>query len=103
MEALAPPAHSTWATLSPPRSADWAIDSTWSVPGSKAATRLVNGAPLVAKVLFVEPATPGQAPVARVYQPAPVLGGACVSRPLPDALTPLRNRPRMVGIEPCAA
>ena len=25
--ALRPPAHSTWATLRPPRSADWAIDS----------------------------------------------------------------------------
>ncbi len=83
--ALRPPAHSTCATFRPARSADWAIVSTWSVPGSKAAVRLANGCPDLWKVLFVEPWTPGQAPVASVYQPAPVFGGAWVSRPLPDA------------------
>ena len=74
--ALRPPAHSTWATLSPPRSADCATDSAWSTFASNAAVRFANGWPLIWKVLFVEPWTPGQAPVARLYQPAPVFGGA---------------------------
>src|SRR6187402_2313191 len=77
--ALRPPAHSTCATLSPPRSADWAIDSALSTFGSNAAVRLPNGWPLTWNVLFIEPCTPGHAPVARLYQPAPVFGGACVS------------------------
>ena len=38
-------------------------------------------APVRWNVLFVEPVTPGQAPVASVNQPAPVFGGACVSSP----------------------
>ena len=69
--ALRPPAHSTCATLRPPRSADWAIDSAWSTPGSNAAVRFANGWPLRWNVLLVEPWTPGHAPVARLYQPAP--------------------------------
>src|SRR6188768_2892280 len=76
MVALRPPAHSTCATLRPPRSADWAIDSACRTPGSKAAVRLLKVSPFLWKVLFVEPWTPGHAPVASVYQPAPVLGGA---------------------------
>src|SRR5262245_29816995 len=36
MVAFRPPAHSTWATLSPPRSADWAIDSALRTPGVNA-------------------------------------------------------------------
>jgi hypothetical protein len=75
----------TCATFLPARSADWAMVSTWSVPGSKAAVRLANGCPDLWNVLLVEPWTPGQAPVASVYQPAPVFGGAWVSRPLPEA------------------
>ena len=47
-----------------------------------------NGWPLMWNVLFVEPCTPGQAPVARLYQPAPVFGGAWVSRPLPVPRSP---------------
>ncbi len=39
-------------------------------------------------VLLVEPWTPGHAPVASVYQPAPVFGGAWVSSPLPEADVP---------------
>jgi hypothetical protein len=39
--AFRPPAHSTWATFSPPRSADWAMVSACSVPGSNAAVRVV--------------------------------------------------------------
>ena len=75
MVALRPPAHSTWATLRPPRSADWAIDSAWRTFGSNAEVRLANGWPLMWNVLFVEPWTPGHAPVASEYQPAPVFGG----------------------------
>ena len=37
------------------------------------------------KVLLVEPVTPGHAPVASVNQPAPVFGGAWVSRPWSEA------------------
>ena len=74
MVALRPPAHSTCATFSPLRSADWAIDSTWRTPGSNAAVRFANGWPFRWNVLFVEPWTPGHAPVARLYQPAPVFG-----------------------------
>ena len=44
-----------------------------------------TAAPLMWNVLLVDPWTPGQAPVARLYQPAPVFGGAWVSRPLPVA------------------
>ena len=89
MVAFRPPAHSTCATLRPPRSADWAIDSAWRTPGSKAAVRAVpNASPFLWNVLLVDAWTPGHAPVASVYHPAPVFGGACVSRPLPDALVP---------------
>ena len=55
------------------------------VPGSNAEVRLAKGCPDLWNVLLVEPWTPGHAPVASVYQPAPVFGGAWVSRPLPDA------------------
>ena len=95
--ALRPPAHSTWATLRPPRSADCAIVSAWSTLGSKAAVRFANGWPLMWKVLFVEPCTPGHAPVARLYQPAPVFGGAWVSSPLPVAETPVLEELRHRG------
>ena len=81
MDALRPPAHSTCATFSPSRSALWAMDSACSTLASKAAVRLPNGWPLTWNVLLVEPCTPGQAPVARLYQPAPVFGGAWVSSP----------------------
>jgi hypothetical protein len=40
-----------------------------------------NVEPLMWNVLLVEPWTPGHVPVASVNQPAPVFGGACVSRP----------------------
>ena len=103
IEALRPPAHSTCATLSPSRSAAWAIDSAWSTPLSKAAVRLANGSPFLWKVLLVEPCTPGHAPVARVYQPAPVLGGAWVSSPSSAALTPFLSSRFIVGITPWAA
>ncbi len=101
--ALRPPAHSTWATFSPLRSADCAIDSAWRTLASNAVVRLAKGWPFLWNVLFVEPCTPGQAPVASVYQPAPVFGGACVSMPLPDALVPFLRKFAMVGMTPCAA
>ena len=85
MVAFAPPAHSTCATLRPPRSALWAIDSALSTPDANDEVLPENALPLMWKVLLVEPWTPGQAPVARLYQPAPVFGGASVSRPLPEA------------------
>ena len=79
--------------------------SAWSTPASNAEVRLANGdvGPDLWKVLFVEPVTPGHAPVASVYQPAPVLGGAWVSMPWPEALTPLRRKLRMVGMTPSPA
>src|SRR5262245_16178453 len=103
MVAFRPPAHSTWATLSPPRSADWAIDSALRTPGANAEVELPNGCPLTWKVLFVEAWTPGQAPVASVYQPAPVFGGAWVSSPFPDAEAPFLRKRLMVGMTPWAA
>ena len=51
-------------------------------------------------VLFVEPWTPGQAPVANEYQPAPVFGGAWVSRPLPVADVPFFRNSAIVGTGP---
>ena len=48
-------------------------------------------------VLLVEPCTPGQAPVVSVNQPAPVFGGAWVSRPWSDAL---RRRARSSSRKP---
>ena len=99
-----PPAHSTWATFRPPRSADWAIVSTCRTPGSKAAVRaVVNAWPTVKNVLLVEPWTAGHAPVARVYQPAPVFGGAWVSRPPLAADVPFFRNSFIVGMTPCPA
>ncbi len=103
MDALRPPAHSTWATLRPPRSALWAIDSAWRTPLSNEPVLLPNACPLMWKVLLVEPVTPGQAPVARLYQPAPVFGGASVRRPLPVAEVPFLRKLAIVGRRPCAA
>jgi hypothetical protein len=58
---------------------------------------------LTEKVLFVEPWTAGQAPVVSVNQPAPVFGGAWVSRPWPPACTPWRRSSRKPGTTPAAA
>ena len=98
-----PPAHSICATFLPSRSADWAIVSAWSTPGASPLVERVKSVPLMWKVLFVVPVTPGHAPLASVFQPAPVLGGAWVSSPLPDAFAPRRRSSRMPGIRPCAA
>ena len=98
-----PPAHSTCATLRPARSALCAIVSAWSAAALNAAVPLAKSLPLMWNVLLVEPCTPGQAPVARLYQPAPVFGGACVRRPLPVAFAPFLSKSAIVGIRPCAA
>ncbi len=101
IDALRPPAHSTCATLSPPRSAACAIDSACRMFGANAEVLAVpNAWPFVWNVLFVEPCTPGHAPVASEYHPAPVFGGACVSNPLPDADVPRRSRRFIVEKKP---
>ena len=101
--ALRPPAHSIWSTRRPARSADWAMVSADSTPGSNAAVRDPNAWLLRWKVLLVEPWTAGQAPVAIVYQPAPVLGGAWVSMPPPEADAPRRSRSAKPGTPPASA
>ena len=103
MVALRPPAHSTWATLRPPRSADWAIDSAWSTFGSKAAVRLrerlaVDVEGVVRRAVDARPGAGRE-----LYQPAPVFGGAWVSRPLPVAEMPFLRKRAIVGSRPCAA
>jgi hypothetical protein len=79
------------------------MDSTWRMFGAKADVELPNGWPLMWNVLFVEPWTPGQAPVARVYQPAPVFGGAWVRRPPPVAEAPFLRKSAIVGMTPWPA
>jgi hypothetical protein len=59
----------------PARSADSAIVSACRTPAEKAAVRLPKVSPVRKNVLFVEPCSPGYAPVASVYQPTPVFGG----------------------------
>jgi hypothetical protein len=84
-------------TFLPPRSAACATVSADSMPGSNAAVRLANGSLCLWKVLLVEPCTPGQAPVAIVYQPAPVFGGAWVSMPPLSADAPRRSMSAKAG------
>ena len=55
---------------------------------------------LMWNVLFVDPCTPGHAPVASVNQPAPVFGGACVSSPWSDAYAPRLSSLRKPGVTP---
>ena len=74
-----------------------------STPGSKAPVRLAKGWLLMWNVLFVDPCTPGHAPVAIVYQPEPVFGGAWVSMPPPLAAAPLRRRSAKPGTPRSAA
>ena len=68
-----------------------------------AAVEFVNAAPLMWNVLLVEPCTPGHAPVLRLNQPAPVFGGAWVSRPLPDACAPCLSSSLNPGVSPSSA
>ena len=71
-----PPAHSICATFLPPRSAAWASVSACSTPAPANDVELANGSPFLWNVLFVDPCTPGHAPVVSVNQPEPVFGGA---------------------------
>jgi hypothetical protein len=64
---------------------------------------LANARPLTWNVLFVDPVTPGHAPVVSVNHPAPVFGGACVSRPLSEALAPLSSKLLNPGTTPSLA
>src|SRR3954447_7864013 len=102
MAALRPPAHSIWATFLPPRSVAWASVSACRmlVPlDGNAACEFANVEPLMWNVLFVEPCTADHAPVASENQPAPVFGGACVSRPWSDAYAPCLSRSLKPGTE----
>ena len=102
MFALRPPVHSICATFLPASSAedatDWASRTfVGSVPGLAPLpwklkdVELVNGCRLSKNVLLVLPWTPGHAPVARVYQPCPVLGGKPWVKPL-SPVAPVRIR-----------
>ena len=87
--ALRPPAHSTWATLSPPRSADCAIDSalsTFGVEGGRAVRErlTVDVERVVRRAVDARPRAGREAVPARA-----VFGGACVRRPFPVAEGPL--------------
>src|SRR3954467_511857 len=86
MLAFSPPVHSSWATLRPASSAldatDWASSTlVGSLPGlaplpwNANDVDVVNACRLSKNVLLVLPCTPGQGPVASVYQPWPVFGG----------------------------
>src|SRR5215216_6027996 len=103
MAPLRPPTHSIWATFLPPRSAAWASVSACSTFGLLNDVEFANGEPLMWNVLFVDPCTPGHAPVASVNQPAPVFGGAWVRRPLPDANAPCLSISRKPGTPPWPA
>src|SRR5512135_3751702 len=99
----APPENSTWATFLPPRSADCAMDSACGIPAANELVEFEKVVPLMWNVLLVEPVTAGQAPVARLYHPAPVFGGASVRRPLPEAYDPFLRNEAIVGMRPWAA
>ena len=73
--------HSIETTSLPARSAACPSVSAWSTPGAAKLVELLKlGSVSRWNVLFVEPCTPGHAPVARVAQPTPVFGGKpCVS------------------------
>ena len=98
---LRPPAHSICATFLPPRSAACAsVSACRMFCAPKAAVEFENAEPLMWNVLLVDPWTPGQAPVVSVNQPAPVFGGAWVSRPFLDAYAPWRSMSRNPGSRP---
>ena len=52
---------------------------------------LPNGWPFTWNVLFVDPVPPGHAPVAGLYQPAPVFGGATSGQPHRHRPSPRRG------------
>ena len=77
--------------------------SAWTIPvAAKLVELLKLPSPVRWNVLFVEPCSPGQVPVASVDQPTPVFGGKpCNSPFLPT--TPSWISAFMVGIAPCSA
>lgn len=75
MSACRPATQSSWATWRPARSAAEAIESAWRTSGDEKLVDREKSVPVWWKVLLVEPCLPGQAPVASVYQPTPVLAG----------------------------
>src|ERR671924_1453077 len=77
-----PPTQSTWVTFLPARSADSAIVSACRTPAPEKLVRFEKLSPVRWNVLFVEPCSPGYAPVAIVYHPTPVFGGNACSIPL---------------------
>src|SRR5215207_2900225 len=102
MLAWRPATQSSWATWRPARSAVEAIESAWRTPVAEKLVPREKSVPVWWKVLLVEPCLPGQAPVASVYQPTPVLGGNPWVRPL-RPWTPRRLSSRMLGMAPLAA
>ena len=90
MLAWRPATQSSWATWRPARSAAEAIESAWRTPEEEKLVPREKSVPVWWKVLLVEPCLPGQAPVASVYQPTPVLGGNPWVRPLRPS-TPRRS------------
>src|SRR4029453_4927282 len=86
----------------PARSAAEAIESGWSTPVDEKLVARGEWVPVWWKVLLGEPCLPGQAPVASVYQPTPVLGGKPWVRPL-RPWTPRRFSSRRFGMAPLAA
>src|SRR5215212_3650398 len=102
MLAWRPATQSSWATWRPARSAAEAIESAWSTPVDVKLVAREKSVPVWWKVLLVEPCWLGQAPVAREYQPTPVLGGKAWVRPL-RPWTPRRFSSRRLGMAPPAA
>jgi hypothetical protein len=66
----------------PARSAAFAIVSAWRTPAPENEVELLKRSPVRWNVLFVEPCSLGQVPVAMAYQPTPVFGGKAGSMPL---------------------
>ena len=81
------PTHSTEATFLPARSAACWIVSAWRIEAPRLVRLKKLPSPVRWNVLFVDPCSPGQVPVASVYQPTPVFGGKACLRPL-SPLTP---------------
>src|SRR4030065_264118 len=83
VEVRPPPAHSMETTVLPALSAASGSVSACNTPVEKAEVRSLKLAvPLRKNVLLVEPCLPGYVPVAKVYQPTPVLGGKACTSPL---------------------
>src|SRR5205814_7426617 len=89
--AFRPATHSICATFLPARSAALAIESACSTPAAENEVRFENVSPVRKNVLFVEPFSPGYAPVAIVYHPTPVLGGKACTIPFAPSTPAFRR------------